>query len=435
VQLRCPANGLAQRAAVTDQRDGSYLIRYRPEVACDHEVHAWLLQRAPTTDGDPPSLTGEVIEEVVGAAVGEAVGEADEEATAMPVGGSPFMLPVRPGTLSTMMSGDIGADVGRLEVVAGTRGSIYLQLRDALGNSRPPSGESFVASLERPKHGRGADLPPELASRRETEATATAGTAAAELSSCGGGGSGGSAAGGSAGSAAGSAGGRAMRGRAGTGLALAHPDASRVEAAHSESLAAAVRAAAAAPMTSLGEHHHPLPAPEVGVADGRVNVSFSTTRAERLLLHVAVTGREVAERVNIPMRGSPFSVAVQPAPTFARRCEAFGEALHSAILRQSSSFVLLARDAHGNRRTSGGDHFIVSFRGPCNPVARVFDRGDGTYRVTYVAGVTGTCTMIITVDRQSIIGSPFRLVIEGTRAAWTPSVGSSYMRAASPMRR
>ena len=47
VQLRCPVNGLAQRAAIADQGDGSYLVRIRPEVACIHELHAWLLWRAP----------------------------------------------------------------------------------------------------------------------------------------------------------------------------------------------------------------------------------------------------------------------------------------------------------------------------------------------------------------------------------------------------
>ena len=43
VQLRCPTNGLAQRAAVVDQSDGTYLVRFRPEVAVEHELHCWLL--------------------------------------------------------------------------------------------------------------------------------------------------------------------------------------------------------------------------------------------------------------------------------------------------------------------------------------------------------------------------------------------------------
>lgn len=413
VQLRCPANGLAQRAAIADQNDGSYLVRFRPDVACEHEVHAWILQRSVGH--------GSIAGDEYSAPAGER-GGGPEEAMAMPVGGSPYLLQVRPGALSCAMSGDLSAEISRLEIVAGSRGSVSLQLRDALGNARPPSGEVFSASLERPRDGRAAALlaGDVAASKREAEVKATASSVAVELvEACAVEASGGAA-----------LGGRPMRGRGAAAAALAHPDVAKVEASHSEALAAAVRAAAAAPSTTLGEHHHPLPTPEVGVANGKVNVAFVAARAERLLLHVAVSG--CGEGEDVPMRGSPFAVDVQPAATVARRCEAFGEALHRAYLRQSTSFILLARDAHGNRRTLGGDHFIVSFRGPCNPVARVYDRGDGTYRVSYVAGVTGTATMAITLDRQHIVGSPFRLVVEGTRASWTPSQQVS-ARTASPI--
>ena len=74
---------------------------------------------------------------------------------------------------------------------------------------------------------------------------------------------------------------------------------------------------------------------------------------------------------------------------------------------------MLARDAHGNRRRVGGDRFVVSFRGPCNPVARVHDRADGTYRCTYVAAVSGTCLMSVTLNRVHVQGSPFKLTVEG----------------------
>ena len=188
--------------------------------------------------------------------------------------------------------------------------------------------------------------------------------------------------------------------------------------AHSDALGSAVRQAAAAPTTLLDEHHHPLPRPEVSSSsEGKVRVSFAATRCERLLLHVAVVQGAGGEREEFPLRGSPFSVDVLPAPTSARRCEAFGDALHTATVRQSTSFVILARDAHGNRRNTGGERFVVSFRGPCNPVARVADRGDGTYRVTYVAAVSGSCSMAVTLNRQHVVGSPFPLNVDGPRPA------------------
>lgn len=123
------------------------------------------------------------------------------------------------------------------------------------------------------------------------------------------------------------------------------------------------------------------------------------------------------------MRGSPFPVDVVPAGVAGKRCEAFGDALHSARLRVPASFVVLTRDAHGNRRTDGGEHFIIGFRGPCNPIAKVHDRGDGTYRVTYVAAVSGTCSMTVMCGRQHVVGSPFRLVVEQPQAQ--PGQGST----------
>ena len=89
-----------------------------------------------------------------------------------------------------------------------------------------------------------------------------------------------------------------------------------INASHAESLAAAVRWAAEAPVTLPGEQHHPLPRPEVGSSkDGRVEVSFVPTRIERLLLHVAVQrkGPGGNDTEPIPLRGSPFAVDVLPA--------------------------------------------------------------------------------------------------------------------------
>ena len=50
-------------------------------------------------------------------------------------------------------------------------------------------------------------------------------------------------------------------------------------------------------------------------------------------------------------------------------------------------------------------------------IARVHDRGDGTYRITYVASVSGNCTMAVTCGRQHIAGSPFKLTVKGAPPA------------------
>ena len=398
VQLRCLSNGLAQRAAVVDNGDGSYTVRYRPEVACEHEVHAWVLQRKPSHDssgggGDHSS--------------GGGIRWSEEEASAAALGGAPYTLRVVPGPLSSGMSGELHTERQAYTFLAGEAGLISLQLRDALGNARPPTGEAFVACLERPRRGgegggaRFGDELPELsaschaaAAQRQMAAATTVGAAGAEIA-------------------------REPPLRASAAAGADH-EARHGEAGHAAGLAEAVRAAAVAPVTTLSEAHHPLPTPDVRAsdADQRVQVAFQTTRVERLLLHVAVRGLEGDGEV--PLRGSPFTVDVVPSATAARRCEAYGDALHEAKLRQPTSFIVLARDAHGNRKTEGGDHFIVSFRGPCNPAGRVYDRGDGTYRVTCTYGVTGHCSMAVMLGQQHIVGSPFRVVVEGPTKTWTP---------------
>ena len=91
----------------------------------------------------------------------------------------------------------------------------------------------------------------------------------------------------------------------------------------------------------------------------------------------------------------------------------------------------MARDANGNRRSHGGDKFIVTYRGPCNPIARVHDRGDGTYRVTYVAAVSGVCQMAVTLGRQHVEGSPFHLTVDGPEKTSVAAVSSKGGRAAA----
>jgi hypothetical protein len=280
------------------------------------------------------------------------------------------------------MSGELPAERREYTFVAGEAGILSLQLRDALGNARSPSGEHFVATLERrsPTGATGGGA----AGAAAALAPATADSADSEIAS------------------------RADSDQSSLGL-RADP-----EERHAASLADAVREATAAPRTT---DYHPLATPKVSTSeDGqRLRVTFTATRAEQLLLHVAmrsaISGTDGSEEV--PLRGSPYTVDIVPGATLPRRCESYGEATHRARVRQPTSFILVARDAHGNRRTHGGDHFLVSFRGPCNPIGRVYDRGDGTYRVTCTYGVSGHCSLAITLHQQHVAGSPFRIIVDG----------------------
>jgi hypothetical protein len=82
-----------------------------------------------------------------------------------------------------------------------------------------------------------------------------------------------------------------------------------------------------------------------------VRFKLRATRAERLLLHVALKeGQKV-----LPVQGSPYTIHVMPSTCAASRSEAFGDALKIAPLKAPASFVILARDSHGNRLRTGGE--------------------------------------------------------------------------------
>ena len=69
-----------------------------------------------------------------------------------------------------------------------------------------------------------------------------------------------------------------------------------------------------------------------------------------------------------------------PGGTVARKCVTSGDGLHTAMARQTASFIIEARDAEGTQQQSGSETFMVSVRGSSKVTAKVFDNEDGTYR-------------------------------------------------------
>jgi hypothetical protein len=69
--------------------------------------------------------------------------------------------------------------------------------------------------------------------------------------------------------------------------------------------------------------------------------------------------------------------------TVALNCSVYGEGVHTAMARQKVSFTIQASDANGNRQPSGGDKFLVNLRGSSQVRARVVDKENGEYEVSY----------------------------------------------------
>ena len=71
-----------------------------------------------------------------------------------------------------------------------------------------------------------------------------------------------------------------------------------------------------------------------------------------------------------------------------------------------------ACDAFGNRRAGGGDGFQAAVRGGEPGAARVEDRGDGTYAVTYALPAEGAYRIAVTgPDARHVRGSPVAVTV------------------------
>ena len=91
----------------------------------------------------------------------------------------------------------------------------------------------------------------------------------------------------------------------------------------------------------------------------------------------------------------------------AAMCRATGEGLNSAMARRAAHFTIEALDANGWRRREGGEPFVVSIRGPGAVTTSLRDRQDGTYSCGWVASVSGTYWIVVSLHGEHIAGSPF----------------------------
>ena len=72
-----------------------------------------------------------------------------------------------------------------------------------------------------------------------------------------------------------------------------------------------------------------------------------------------------------------------PSGAVAEKSTVTGEGLTVGTTRQTSEFVITAKDAQGVRCTSGGESFFVFARGTARVRAYVTDNADGTYTVQW----------------------------------------------------
>ena len=63
------------------------------------------------------------------------------------------------------------------------------------------------------------------------------------------------------------------------------------------------------------------------------------------------------------------------------------------------------------RCDSGGERFLLSFRGPSKPATSVADLGRGVYGFAYASAVSGPYVMSLTLHGVHLPGSPFTVTL------------------------
>ena len=120
-----------------------------------------------------------------------------------------------------------------------------------------------------------------------------------------------------------------------------------------------------------------------------------------------------------PVLGSPFTLRCLPAGTHGPACVASGAALNLGDCGERHSFMVEARDSHGNPRGFGGDHVVAYIVGPGDSSKQhdchARDCEDGWYEMSYKVDTIGRYRLHITVNGVPLSQSPQALTITGGR--------------------
>ena len=88
-----------------------------------------------------------------------------------------------------------------------------------------------------------------------------------------------------------------------------------------------------------------------------------------------------------------------------------GDGMHTAMVRQTASFTIEARDVKGMRMEKGGLKYMVAVRGSSTVRARVTDNQDGTYLVEYKPSTSGTYSISVSLRGVQLPDCPLRVEV------------------------
>ena len=137
------------------------------------------------------------------------------------------------------------------------------------------------------------------------------------------------------------------------------------------------------------------------LANGTYRATYTPTVSGSDTVAITLGGTTVA--------GSPFTSVVSPAALSPANSTAVVPA--NAPAGVPLTIVITARDALGNQLSTGGATVAVTITGTNPATPTVTDHGDGTYSATYTPANAGTDTVVIRINGNAILGSPFTITV------------------------
>ena len=144
--------------------------------------------------------------------------------------------------------------------------------------------------------------------------------------------------------------------------------------------------------------------------------------------HLQTSGRYDAAVTLLDSKGTPQHIQGSPMKAVVRadditspdNCTVSGSGLIGGLIRTNTSFMVVPRDAFGNRQNSSRHSLDVTIQsaetGQSDAVAfvHVNSTEEGEFLVTYMVTDAATYTISVLADNTHIAGSPFAVVIGAT---------------------
>jgi len=150
--------------------------------------------------------------------------------------------------------------------------------------------------------------------------------------------------------------------------------------------------------------------------DGTYSCSFTTTQSGRYSV--------IVTKGNIHYLGSPFNVTINPGNPFAPSSKLSNLFVNKIVAGVPNLLVIETFDYFGNKVTTGGDLFEISYsdRDAIVNTLPFTDSGRGAYFVNILDKLSGSVNIQIELEGRHILNSPFATVVVSGKASAANSI-------------